>query len=104
MSSPGIKICGITSVVDGVTAVTAGADAIGIVFAEQSKRRVGLAMAPTLLAGVREGAPRPFLAVAVLGSLDAGTGRQLMEEGGFDRVQFHGSSTVREMWMCMLAL
>ncbi len=100
----GVKICGITRVSDGVAAVASGADAIGIVFAEQSKRRVGLATAPHLLSSIRAGAPRPFLAVAVLGSLDPGTGRRMIEDLGFDRVQFHGAEHVRELWSCVLSL
>lgn len=100
----GIKICGITNAPDGVSAVVAGADAIGVVFAEQSKRRVGILTAPDLLTSIRGGAPRAFLAVAVLGSLDAGLARRLIEEVGFDRVQLHGTGRAKELWSCILAL
>ena len=40
-----IKICGLTQVADVATAVSAGADAIGLVFYPQSPRFVTLARA-----------------------------------------------------------
>jgi phosphoribosylanthranilate isomerase len=96
----GVKICGITRVEDGLAALAAGADALGIVLAEQSKRRVGLAMAGPLLADLRAAAGRDFLAVAVLGDLDPGTARQLVDVTGFDRVQFHAAGGWRAYWSC----
>jgi phosphoribosylanthranilate isomerase len=37
-----VKICGCTSVADAVTAIEAGADAVGVILAERSPRRVPL--------------------------------------------------------------
>lgn len=56
-----IKICGITRVEDGLDAARLGADAIGLVFAEKSPRRVELAQA----AAIARALP-PFVATVAL--------------------------------------
>jgi indole-3-glycerol phosphate synthase/phosphoribosylanthranilate isomerase len=81
-----VKICGITSVEDGLVAAQAGADAVGFVFWPGSPRRVDLAAARriaralppfVLRVGVFVDAPRPEMARAV-------------EEVGLDLLQLHG--------------
>jgi len=81
-----VKICGITSVEDGLVAAQAGADAVGFVFSPGSPRRVDVAAARriaralppfVLRVGVFVDAPRPEMARAV-------------EEVGLDLLQLHG--------------
>lgn len=47
-----VKVCGITRVDDALAAEAAGADAIGLIFAERSRRRVTLAQAQGISAAL----------------------------------------------------
>ncbi|KAI8985215.1 indole-3-glycerol phosphate synthase-domain-containing protein [Pilobolus umbonatus] len=49
-----VKICGISTVDDAVEAASAGADLIGLIFAEKSKRKVSLETAKEIVTAVRE--------------------------------------------------
>jgi phosphoribosylanthranilate isomerase len=85
-----VKICGITRVDDGLAALEAGADALGFVLADHSPRQLAPRAAVELVTRVRKGAPRPFLAVAVLGSYGADDARNALAKQGFDLVQLVG--------------
>lgn len=89
---PLVKICGLTRAEDAVLALEAGADAIGVVLAEVSKRRMGADEAQAIVSAARAKAGRPFLAVAVLGTLDPVAAREALEMLRFDRVQLHERS------------
>ncbi|KAI9352323.1 indole-3-glycerol phosphate synthase-domain-containing protein [Pilaira anomala] len=49
-----VKVCGISSVEAAVVAANAGADLIGLIFAEKSKRKVSLETATEIVKSVRE--------------------------------------------------
>lgn len=80
-----VKICGITRVEDALAAAEAGADAIGLVFAE-SPRQVSPAKAREIVAALP-----PFIAaVGVFVNADAATIRGVAAEVHLSAVQLHG--------------
>lgn len=85
MSAPRVKICGITRVEDGLAAAAAGADAIGLVFAESS-RRVSPAQAQAIVRALP-----PFIKVVGL-FVDAGEAevKEVLRQVPLDLLQFHG--------------
>lgn len=81
-----IKICGITSVADGLAAAEAGADAIGFVFYGKSPRHV----APAVAATIARALP-PFVDVVALFVNEAPeTVRAVLAEVPINILQFHG--------------
>jgi phosphoribosylanthranilate isomerase len=86
VSSVRIKICGITSVADGLAAVHAGAHAIGLVFYAKSPRAVSLAQAREIATAVG-----PFVTVVGL-FVDAEPEfvREAAAVTGLQLLQFHG--------------
>lgn len=84
-----VKICGITRVEDGLAAAYAGADAIGLVFAPQSPRRVTLAQAM----GIARALP-PFVStVALFVNAETAEVEAVREGLRPDLLQFHGDET-----------
>ncbi len=84
-----IKICGITSVVDGVAAAEAGADMIGLMFYERSPRHVSLATATEISRALS-----PFIVkVGVFVNPDEDTVMRAIGECGVTLLQFHGEET-----------
>ena len=84
-----VKICGITRVEDAEAAVAAGADAIGLVFAEASPRCVTPEQARTLTAALP-----PFITVVGLFvDMPATQIREVLGQVPLDLLQFHGSET-----------
>lgn len=83
-----VKICGITRTEDALAAAAAGADAIGLVFAE-SPRRVNLDQARTIVAALP-----PFLkVVGLFVDAPAATVRAVLGRVPLDLLQFHGRET-----------
>lgn len=84
-----VKICGITRVEDGVQAASLGADAIGLVFYQKSKRCVSLQQASDICAAL------PAMVTTVALFLDAQQNfiEQVLARVPIDLIQFHGSET-----------
>jgi phosphoribosylanthranilate isomerase len=80
-----VKVCGVRTGVDVATAVSAGADAIGFVFAE-SVRRIEVDVARRLVAEV----PPHVLTVGVFSGVSATEARRIALEAGVTAVQLHG--------------
>lgn len=82
-----VKICGITRVEDGVSAVEAGADAIGLVFYPPSPRYVEIGQAARLV----EALP-PFVTItALFVNAERDEINSVLDKVSVDLLQFHGS-------------
>jgi phosphoribosylanthranilate isomerase len=87
-----VKICGITRVEDAVDAVSAGADAIGLVFYAQSPRAVTIAQAQAIVAVVP-----PFVSVVGLFVNAPKTQiESILSQVHLDILQYHGDETPSE--------
>ena len=84
-----VKICGITSVKDAISAVNAGTDAIGLVFYEPSPRFVTIVQAQQIVAAMP-----PFVSVVALfvNALPIEI-KTVLAQVRIDIVQFHGDET-----------
>jgi phosphoribosylanthranilate isomerase len=81
-----IKICGITRVQDVQAAASSGADALGLVFYEQSPRHVTLQQAVQLAAAIQ-----PFVTlVGLFVNPAADEVRNVLQQVPLDVLQFHG--------------
>jgi phosphoribosylanthranilate isomerase len=80
-----VKICGITNLEDAMTAVEAGADALGFVFYEKSPRRLDVETAREIVARVPEGVEK--FGVFVDGSPEQI--RELADQVGLTALQLH---------------
>ena len=87
-----VKICGITRVEDALSAVHAGADAIGLVFYASSPRCVSIAQAQAITAAIP-----PFVSIVGL-FVNATTAeiQSITSQVRLDIVQFHGDETPQD--------
>jgi len=84
-----VKICGITNAADAVAAVDAGADALGFMFFENSKRNVS----PTEAGAIVRELP-PFISkVGVFVNASEAFVREVIQTTGIDTLQFHGEES-----------
>lgn len=81
-----IKICGVTNVEDALTAISAGADAIGLNFYAQSKRFVSEDAAFDVASNV----PEDVTLVGVFVNADAEEIAETADRLSLDAVQLHG--------------
>jgi phosphoribosylanthranilate isomerase len=81
-----VKICGITSVADGLAAAAAGADLIGLMFYAASPRRVSLAQA----AEISQALPPFVLRAGVFVNPSPDLVLQAISECHLSLLQFHG--------------
>ncbi len=87
-----VKICGITRVEDAISAVNAGADAIGLVFYAPSPRCVSIEQAQKIVAAIP-----PFVSVVGLFvNAPKAEIEVVLSNVRLDILQFHGDETVGE--------
>jgi len=84
-----IKICGITSLEDAMTAVEAGADALGFVFCAASPRHV----LPEQAAEIIRHLPPFVQAVGLCVNEDPATVNAIADHCGLDVIQLHGEES-----------
>jgi len=84
-----VKICGITTVADGLAAVAAGVDAVGLVFAAGSPRAVTVELA----AEIRRQLPPFVVAVGLFVNPEPLLVTQAQDQAQLDLLQFHGDET-----------
>lgn len=84
-----VKICGITSVADGLAAAEAGADMIGLMFYERSQRHISFELATEISRSIS-----PFvLKVGVFVNPEEDDVLRAISECGVNLLQFHGEET-----------
>ena len=84
-----VKICGITSIADALTAAQAGADMIGLMFYEKSSRHI----APGLAAQIARSLPPFVVRVGVFVNPTENEVLRAIGECGVSLLQFHGDET-----------
>lgn len=88
--SPRVKICGITSIEDGLLAVNAGTDAIGFVFYEPSVRYVDVDLAADIVRAVG-----PFVStVGLFVNASASAVQNVLNKVPLQLLQFHGDESL----------
>ncbi|MFZ0322414.1 MAG: phosphoribosylanthranilate isomerase [Candidatus Sulfotelmatobacter sp.] len=88
-----VKICGMTNLEDALTAVDAGADAVGFVFYEKSPRNIGVEAAREIV----EKLPESVEKVGVFVDLESEGIREIVVEVGLTAVQLHGDRSLKSV-------
>ncbi|MBI2485367.1 MAG: phosphoribosylanthranilate isomerase [Deltaproteobacteria bacterium] len=84
-----IKICGITNIEDAILAIDLGADALGFMFYEESKRYIKPLEARCIISQLP-----PFITtVGVFVNQELDEINDMKEKAGFDTIQLHGDES-----------
>ena len=89
-----VKICGMTNLEDALTAVEAGADAVGFVFYEKSPRNISVEAAREIVEKLPEGVEK----VGVFVDLESEQIREIVAAVGLSAVQLYGSTSMNCIW------
>jgi len=89
-----VKICGTTNLEDALTAVNAGADALGFVFYEKSPRKIDVEAAQEIL----EKLPEDIEKVGVFVDLEPDRIREIVLQARLTAVQLHGNRSMKSVW------
>lgn len=84
-----VKVCGITHLDDALGAIAAGVDVLGFNFVPESRRRVDVSTARSIIEHTRG----QILAVAVVANLPTREALELLSATGADRLQLHGDES-----------
>ncbi len=87
-----VKICGITRVEDALSAVEQGADAIGLVFYDQSPRNVSIKQAVEIASNV----PAFVSVVGLFVNAEPSYINEVISSAKIDLLQFHGDESPEE--------
>lgn len=87
-----IKVCGITSLADGLLAAQQGASAVGFVFYPGSPRHIRVPEAAMIAAAI----PRGVLRVGLFVNEPAQQIREVVRAARLDAVQLHGDETAED--------
>lgn len=85
-----VKICGVTTVADGVACARLGANAVGVNLVPGSPRRVSVERARAIARAARAAG---ILVVGVVADLEVDATRALRREAELDCLQLHGDET-----------
>jgi phosphoribosylanthranilate isomerase len=88
-----IKICGITNLEDALTAVDAGANALGFVFYDKSPRKVE----PATVRDIIEHLPEHIETVGVFVDADGDHIRDVVSQTGLTSAQLHGRQSLQSL-------
>jgi phosphoribosylanthranilate isomerase len=88
-----VKICGMTNLEDALTAVDAGADAVGFVFYEKSPRNISVEAAREIVQKL----PQRVEKVGVFVDLESEQIREVVLRAGLSAVQLHGERSAESV-------
>ena len=89
-----VKICGTTNLEDALTAVDAGADAVGFVFYEKSPRKISAEAAQEIVSNL----PDRVEKVGVFVDLESDAIREIVLKAELTAVQLHGKKSMDSVW------